>query len=145
MSKTAWRRGAIIASIVCLASLATSAAVGSAASKDAARKSAACPAAMTLPGNAIAPATNAALASLRAQSSAKSYRGAQATEAVLGPDSGGDVTTIRDACGQSLVARTVVINVYYPHMEPNNAAAHVTLFVARNSSGSYTVWDRPFG
>jgi hypothetical protein len=113
-----------------------------------------CPQALPLTGDALAPATQAALiAATHTDSAALNHdrRGAIATSAALAvtPDAPAyrslDARSIERICGRTVMRRSVVINLFFPHLLPSAATSVTTMYVARARTGAYKVWYIPRG
>jgi hypothetical protein len=119
-----------------------------------AARASACPRAIPLTQDALAPATRAALhAATHTDSAVLNHdrRGEIATSAVLAlnPDApayrSGDAKAIERLCGQEIARRSVIITLFFPRLLPSASASVTTMYVSRGRTGAYRVWYIPRG
>ncbi len=112
---------------------------GGAAKND--RSTARCPQrakhALSLPGDAVAKAAEAALAEAPAKFKAINTRGATIVTSELGEIDGAYVA---HQCGEAAQKKTVVVQLRFPKMLPSASLSEGIVFVSRFQDG-YHVWE----
>jgi hypothetical protein len=94
----------------------------------------------TLPGDALAGATRAALDQARGLYRGTKLRGMRATAAALASsDRGGRGGYARANCGRRVQSRTVVVYLEFPAMRPSASLSQGVVLVSR-FGGRYRVW-----
>jgi hypothetical protein len=93
--------------------------------------------ALSLPGNAVAKAAEAALAEAPAKFKAINTKGATIVTSELGEIDGAYVA---HQCGKAIEKKTVVVQLRFPKMLPSASLSAGTVFVSRFKNG-YHVWQ----
>jgi hypothetical protein len=100
-----------------------------------------CPSGATsLPPNAVATAADAALRAAPRVFKGVDTRGARVLRSALGGAAAERGQQVKDECGASTQARTVVVDLQFPKMLPSASLSQGTVFVAR-VKGRYRVWE----
>ena len=134
------KRGGLAAGIVAVSATAivVCAAAGSEAQRRAAQEH--CPAgALILPGNGVARAAKAALASAAADYPTLKTTGAVVVSARRATSAGPRGVQVARECGTRARARTAVVQLRFPRMAPSASLAEGVVDVSRFSNG-YRVW-----
>jgi hypothetical protein len=128
------------AAVVVVMSVALVAALGAASAARSSTTAEACPAgALVLPKDGVAHASRTALASAGREYRGLKTGGASVTSAKRATVAGPRGQQVGRECGERMRARTVVVELRFPRMEPSASLSEGVVDVSRFSDG-YRVW-----